>query len=458
MATLINRTLVLVCALWCGALLTAVPAAAHSGLRAAADEAGATLSRVSRSLRGASGAAAPPAPKYVYTWAGAKDPSLGGKDSLFVISLEDKEFGKVVGVVPTPYAGMEPHHCTLSLDRRTLGCGGLFAALAGTPGVLFFNVSGNPRAPTLIDPATVPQPRFGAFADEFIATPDGGFLVTLMGSPTGGSPGRIARYDAARKLVAEYPDPARFADATTLPGFNPHGMGVSWNHKVALSVDYLEPASTLNGQVVTKRSTLRLWNTSDWSAIAETIDGSGAEGHINGPMDAVAIGDTGTFLFGGGNGYIYYLDGRGAAPHAPKLVWDLLGGAMDRTSYGCILYSFRSGTRLLASAFVRNMVQLLDTTDPLKPKLLDTLQLPKGAGGHVVRLSADETTGAVATYFLDEGSVGQVHFEGDLTVRLFKLNAKATKIITKKPAKSVVDFKTRMGAQGAFRPHGVAFY
>lgn len=119
-----------------------------------------------------------------------------------------------------------------------------------------------------------------------------------------------------------------------------------------------------------------------------------------------------------------------ATPHSPKLVWDLLGGAMDRTSYGCILYSFRNGTRLLASAFVRDMVragaahvwcmggcmwrrgrgpthghhsscyvsflslietimspctlqiqvQLLDTTNPLKPKLLDTLQMPKGAG------------------------------------------------------------------------------
>lgn len=51
----------------------------------------------------------------------------------------------------------------------------------------------------------------------------GGFLVTLMGSPTGGSPGRIARYNAARQLVGEYPDPAKFPDAVTLPSFNPHG-------------------------------------------------------------------------------------------------------------------------------------------------------------------------------------------------------------------------------------------
>lgn len=45
-----------------------------------------------------------------------------------------------------------------------------------------------------------------------------------------------------------------------------------------------------------------------------------------------------------------------------------------------------------------------------------------------------------------------------MTVRLFKLNAKATKITINKPVKSVLDFKKKMGAQGAFRPHGVAFY
>lgn len=148
-----------------------MPAAASSVL--AAQDAGVQQPRGNRSLRGGAAAQPPPAPTYVYAWAGPKDPSLGGKDSLFVISLAGKEYGKVVTVVPTPYAGLEPHHCSLSVDRRTLACGGLFAALANGPGILFFNVSSNPRAPTLIDPATVTQPRFGAFVDEFVPTPDG---------------------------------------------------------------------------------------------------------------------------------------------------------------------------------------------------------------------------------------------------------------------------------------------
>ncbi len=52
----------------------------------------------------------------------------------------------------------------------------------------------------------------------------------------------------------------------------------------------------------------------------------------------------------------------------------------------------------------------------------------------------------------------KLHHEGDLTVRLFWLNDKATKFVIKKPVKSVIDFKTVAKKQGAFRPHGVAIY
>ncbi len=35
--------------------------------------------------------------------------------------------------------------------------------------------------------------RQSAIPDEFVALPGGGFLVTMMGSATGGSPGRVAK-------------------------------------------------------------------------------------------------------------------------------------------------------------------------------------------------------------------------------------------------------------------------
>ncbi|KAG2426628.1 hypothetical protein HXX76_012942 [Chlamydomonas incerta] len=392
--------------------------------------------------------------KYIYAWAGAKDASLGGKDSLIVISLNGTEYGQVVTVVPTPYNGIEPHHCRASSDKSILGCGGLLSPLAPAvngvpaPSVIFFDIT-SPRAPKMVAATQVDQPKTSAFADEFINTPDGGFLATMMGSSTGGSPGRVVKYNKDFKLVGEYPDPKTYPD---VPGLNPHGIAVSWTKNVMLTVDFLVPASTLKPNTPVLWKTVRLWNMKRMT-IKETINCSSLG--VNGPMDAVAIADTGAFYFGGGDGNVYYVHGTGKAPHTPVVAWDTLSGSTDRSSGGNILYSFRSGTRLLVSSYTTDQVQLLDTTKAKKPKLLDTLQFPAGAGAHVVRLSEDEAFGAVATYFLDEGDAGQVHLAGDMTLRMFFLNDKATKFVVPYPGKSVIDFKTVMGAQGVFHLHGV---
>ncbi|KAG2428020.1 hypothetical protein HXX76_012006 [Chlamydomonas incerta] len=301
----------------------------------------------------------------------------------------------------------------------------------------------------MIDPAKVDQPKTSAFADEFITTPDDGFLATMMGSSTGGSPGRVAKYNKDFKLVGEYPDPKTYPD---VPGLNPHGIAVSWTKNVMLTVDFLVPASTLKPNIPVLWKTVRLWDMNTMT-IKETVNCSALG--VNGPMDAVAIAETGAFYFGGGDGNIYYIDANGKAPHTPVVAWDTLSGSTNRASAGNILYSFRSGTRLLVSSYTTDQVQLLDTTKPKKPKLLDTLKFPAGAGAHVVRLSEDEAFGAVATYFLDEGDVGQVVLPGDMTLRMFFLNDKASKFVVQNPSKSVIDFKTVMGAKGVYRVHGV---
>ena len=67
------------------------------------------------------------------------------------------------------------------------------------------------------------------------------------------------------------------------------GIAVSWTKKAMLTVDFIEPASTLSSSAVT-RTTVRLWDMSDMS-ISETIDASALG--VNGPMDAVPIAETG---------------------------------------------------------------------------------------------------------------------------------------------------------------------
>ncbi|GFR45986.1 hypothetical protein Agub_g7459, partial [Astrephomene gubernaculifera] len=245
-------------------------------------------------------AADPSKPEYLYVWSGAQNASLA-RDSLFVFCADPgPDFGKLLNIIETPYNGLEPHHCRSSVDGRWLACSALLAALSGLPTILFFDLT-NPAKPVLLHNATMPPNS--AFADEFAATPDGGFVVTMMGDKNGRAPGRVARYDANLNLMGEFPK-----NVSTIPqanSFNPHGIAADFNHNTMMTVDYLEPESTLVGFNLTARNTARLWNLRDLSIITTyTLPKSV---RAKGAMDAVATG-RGGYFFTGGNGYVFYLD------------------------------------------------------------------------------------------------------------------------------------------------------
>ena len=90
--------------------------------------------------------------KTLYVWAG--DQARVNPDFLAVIDFDEdsKDYGKVLRTVPIPPPGNvsnEAHHCHLSADKRTLGCGGLLSLLRGQNGIFFFDVS-NPRYPKFL--------------------------------------------------------------------------------------------------------------------------------------------------------------------------------------------------------------------------------------------------------------------------------------------------------------------
>ncbi|GFR47250.1 hypothetical protein Agub_g8936 [Astrephomene gubernaculifera] len=388
--------------------------------------------------------------KYLYAWAGAADPSLA-RDSLFVFSVRpnDEDFGKLLHVIETPYNGLEPHHCRPSVDGRWLACSCMLAVFSGLPSILFFSLA-NPAKPVLLN--NVSLPVHSAVADEFVATPDGGFLVTMMGNTSGWAPGRVARYDSDLNLLGEYPRDLRVLESA--PGFNPHGIGADFKRETMLTVDYLEPASSLVGNTLTFRNTARLWNLTDMS-ITRTYVLPKTQ-HSKGAMDAVAIGDTGGYYFTGGNGYLYYLNATRGKKATPKIVFDV----KTRQTVSCILQPFRGGTRLLMAIFSLDRVFLLDTTMPRKPKVLDVYKFPKGAGGHVVRVSKDESLVAVGTYFVDEGAIGQIRYPGDCTVRFLRLDPLGSRFLRGRWPYSrgpVINFTELLPGKGGFRTHGVAF-
>src|SRR5207302_247856 len=95
----------------------------------------------------------------------------------------------------------EPHHMHLSSDGKILGCGGLLSVLSGQPGIFFFDVS-NPRKPRFLFSTADPN---SSITDDFLPLPDGGFLVTQMGSANGNAPGRVVEFDRKLRRVGSWP-------------------------------------------------------------------------------------------------------------------------------------------------------------------------------------------------------------------------------------------------------------
>ena len=177
--------------------------------------------------------------KTLYIWAGDQDRVR--PDFLAVIDFNEHshDYGRVLRTVPLPppgNVGNEPHHCHLSADKNILACGGLLSVLSGQHSIFFFDVS-NARHPKFLFSADAPN---SSITDDFLPLPSGGFLVTQMGSETGGTPGSLAEFDRQLQLVAEYPDP----DDPPHDGFNPHGISADFSRNLLVTSDFIDPVTT----------------------------------------------------------------------------------------------------------------------------------------------------------------------------------------------------------------------
>src|SRR3982751_727021 len=176
----------------------------------------------------------------LYIW--ASDQAHVAPDFLAVIDFDRKSphYGKVLKTVPLPppgNIGNEPHHCHTSADDKILACGGLLSVLKGQNDIFFFDIT-DARNPKFLRSTRAPN---SSITDDFLALPDGGFLVTNMGSASGGPGGRVVEFDKDLNLVAEHPS-VQPADG----GFNPHGIDVDFSRNLLVTADFVNPATTLN--------------------------------------------------------------------------------------------------------------------------------------------------------------------------------------------------------------------
>jgi len=383
----------------------------------------------------------------LYVW--ASDQAHLAPDFLAVIDFDrrSRDYGKVLKTVPLPppaNIGNEPHHCHTSLDQRILACGGLLSVLKGQNDIFFFDIT-NARDPKFMFSTRAPN---SSITDDFLPLPGGGFLVTNMGSASGGAGGRVVEFDKRLKLVAEYPSQSP-ADGE----FNPHGIDADISKNLLVTSDFINPASTLN--VVPGdpelRGSLRFWNLRE-RRITRTVflpDKAGTMDVKLIPGDSHGRAITANMF----TGLVYTVDPTdGSVVQAfdcetivPHIDVPVRGGMTQ------LLAVPRSGRRLIFSLFQAGQVGMLDITDPSQFKQVSVINLGKDTGPHSVHLTHDDKRLVVTDYFLNEDDFGKIHFEGDHKVHVFDVSDAG---LTVAPNFHVIDFNTAFPT-GPARPHGI---
>ena len=393
---------------------------------------------------------------YLYVWAG--DEARKAPDFIAVIDFDEasQSYGKVINTVQVPppgNVGNEAHHCGISADKNILACGGLLSLLKDQNGIFFFDIS-DPVNPKFLFSTKAHE---SAVTDDFFPLTQGGFLVTQMGSATGGAPGRVAEFDEHLHFTASHYGNLTLAGewpaSPPLDGFNPHGISVREDKNLMVTSDFVLPASTLNifpGNPVL-RGSIRVWDL-DHRVITKTIPIPSAKGTMEVkliPKDP----DLRAYTGGMYDGFIYLVDPiTGTA--TPVLDCDSLiphGVVPPHDGKPQLFAITKDGKRLIFGLFDAGEVALLDISNPLHPEPLDVQYLGLNAGPHSVLLAHDDTKLAVLDYFLNEDDFGKVHLEGDHKLRAFDVTE--NRLIPDN--RFLIDFNTEFPT-GPARPHGLA--
>jgi hypothetical protein len=166
-----------------------------------------------------------------------------------------------------PSSGNSPHHLGPSIDGKLLVGGGLLSLLKTQDTAYYFDTT-NPYKPKF---SHSNRALLSSITDEIRAKPDGGFLITYMGSAVGTSPGRLVETNSKGDIIAEHPKILDVEGTLNILGeqFSPHGLSVDWENNIILTSDYVVPLSILKPTLgVVRASTLRLWNLEERKIIS----------------------------------------------------------------------------------------------------------------------------------------------------------------------------------------------
>jgi hypothetical protein len=383
----------------------------------------------------------------LYIW--ASDQAGVAADFLAVIDFDRKSptYGTVLRTVPVPppgNTGNEPHHCHTSADQTILGCGGLLSVLKGQNDIFFFDIT-DARYPKFIRSTRAPN---SSITDDFLALPGGGFLVTNMGSASGGAGGRLVEFDKNLNLVAEHP--------SVLPadgGFNPHGIDANFAKNQLVTSDFVNPVTTLNAFAgdLQLRSSVRFWDLQERRITrsvflpdnAGTMDVKLIPGDKNGRAVTVNMFTGRMYSVDPTDGsYVEAFDTEDVTPHVDTPIRGGMPG---------LLAVPRGGRRLITATFMAGQVVMLDISNPKKFEQVSVVSFGENTGPHSVHLTHDSKRLIVTNYFLNQDGFGKVHMEGDHKVHVLDVKEQS---LTIDPGFKAVDFNTAFPT-GPARPHGI---
>ncbi|KAG7001344.1 56kda selenium binding protein (SBP56) [Physcia stellaris] len=387
--------------------------------------------------------------KIGYFWTAAGDNDHA--DFLAAYSLDDDTFGTFLWLVDVPTSGNSPHHLGSSKDGKTLVGGGLLSLLKVQDTAFYFDVS-NPYRPAF---KKSNRALTSAVTDEIRAKPDGGFLITYMGSAAGTSPGRLVETDSDFNIIAEHPQDAASNANILAQNFNPHGLSVDWDKNIILTSDYVVPLSILKPSLgIIRDNTLRLWNLEKRSIISTiTIpDGGGIQDvkFILGNAESAALA-TAVHL---GQIWIIYpfrKDANGNQGVA-KLFYDLGPKARDTTA----IYSdlSQNGKFFYATITTGNHIAALDISDLDNPKRLDDPDsIQPTIGPHYIKVTPDQKHIVVTDYFVQTGQIGLINTPADFKALYIDINPDGSLHFNRS-----IDFTGPYTNRGGAKPHSAVVF
>ncbi|CAF3370509.1 unnamed protein product [Rotaria sp. Silwood1] len=400
-------------------------------------------------------------PSVLYVWSGQETSVPNASDFVAVIDFDQSSpnYGHIIKRIPLvsnvtdriKQSGNEPHHSGISTDGEFYITGGLLSFLSNSKEIFVWRIPENPRqGPQFLYALDVP----GACTDEFLATGNSTFLVTMMCNENAVSPGDIVFIDAKTGSSKSI-----LPNASSLINFNPHGFG-RLNNGSLFVADYIIPL-TLTGN---DRSEIIFQNTTRHFFPDGTLQRTFQFEYPTAPGSTTGIGTGIGFMelksipndpYGRSyacatNLNAMYLIGPGMSKPILALDASIVNGYQKRASSG-ITSIFPDGQRLLMT-FQMRFVLLLNIIDPARPLIIRVfdfcsnkeldhvyIQVPDSnetltfreycvrnnniTGAHILVHPQGERRFIVFNYFLQ---FGLAQFAGVRTVHAFKLNKQLT--------------------------------